>query len=443
MSEFSCVDLPLDVEGGELRLVDDGALVRRSILPGGVRVLTERVPHARTASVGMWVGAGSADEGVDRLGSTHFLEHLLFKGTRGRSAQQIAERIDYLGGTVNAATGKQVTYYYGQLVEEDLPGAVDLLADMVAASRLAEADMELERGVILEELAMYDDDAGEVAHERIAALVFGPHPLGRPIGGTRESVSGLAHSSLTAHYRDAYRPRELVVAAAGAVDHDVLCSLVLGSLARAGWDCADGAPPAPRRRRADIVYGAPQDAAIGRSVEQAAVIVAMPAITDEDPRRYALFALNSILGGGTSSRLFQEVRDKRGLAYSTYSFPGLYHEGGLFGMYAGCSPADAANVTALMEECLEAMAGGGVGSAEVETAYRRVRADVAFGAESMGSRMSALGRAELVRGSLVSREESIRRARAVTAEDVADLAADLARAPRSRIVVGPEAAFSR
>ena len=303
--------------------------------------------------------------------------------------------------------------------------------------------MELERGVILEELAMYDDDAGEVAHERITALVFGPHPLGRPIGGTRESVSGLAHSSLTAHYRDAYRPRELVVAAAGAVDHDVLCSLVLGSLARAGWDCADGAPPAPRRRRADIVYGAPQDAAIGRSVEQAAVIVAMPAITDEDPRRYALFALNSILGGGTSSRLFQEVRDKRGLAYSTYSFPGLYHEGGLFGMYAGCSPADAANVTALMEECLEAMAGGGVGSAEVETAYRRVRADVAFGAESMGSRMSALGRAELVRGSLVSREESIRRARAVTAEDVADLAADLARAPRYRIVVGPEAAFSR
>lgn len=182
MSEFSCVDLPLDVEGGELRLVDDGALVRRSILPGGVRVLTERVPHARTASVGMWVGAGSADEGVDRLGSTHFLEHLLFKGTRGRSAQQIAERIDYLGGTVNAATGKQVTYYYGQVVEEDLPGAVDLLADMVAASRLAEADMELERGVILEELAMYDDDAGEVAHERIAALVFGPHPLGRRSG---------------------------------------------------------------------------------------------------------------------------------------------------------------------------------------------------------------------------------------------------------------------
>lgn len=420
-----------------MALTDDGALIRRSVLPGGVRVLTERVENVHTVSVGFWVGAGSADENEGTLGSTHFLEHLLFKGTASRSAKELADRIDFLGGNFNAGTGKQLTYYYGHVVEEDLADAVELLADMVASSALAEADMEMERGVILEELAMYADDASEVAHEQIASLVMGRHPLGRPIGGTSESVLGLDHANLTSHYRQNYRPEELVVTAAGKADHEALCAMVEASLRRAGWDLREGAAPAERRRRAPIEYPEGRDLSIERPVEQSAVVVGMPAMTDEDERRYALYTLSTILGGGTSSRLFQEVREKRGLAYSTYSFPGLYHEGGLFGLYAGCSPETAKDVAEIMEGCLEAIAGESVTTMELETAYRRARADHAFSSESVGSRMNQLGQAEIVRGSLISRREALRRSREVSADDVAAVAAELARAQRSRVTVGP------
>ena len=322
-------------------------------------------------------------------------------------------------------------------MEEDLEDAVELLADMVASSTLAEADMEMERGVILEELAMYADDASEVAHEQIASLVMGGHPLGRPIGGTSESVLGLDHANLTSHYRRNYRPEELVVTAAGKADHEALCAMVEASLRRAGWGLCEGAAPAARRRRAPIDYPEGRDLSIERPVEQSAVVVGMPAMTDEDERRYALYTLSTILGGGTSSRLFQEVREKRGLAYSTYSFPGLYHEGGLFGLYAGCSPESAKDVAEIMEGCLEAIAGESVAKMELETAYRRARADHAFSLESVGSRMNELGQAEIVRGSLVSRQEALRRSREVSADDVAAVAAELARAQRSRVTVGP------
>lgn len=442
MTDFSCVELSLDPALGDFTLTDDGALIRRSILPGGVRVITEKIPGVHTVAVGFWVGAGSADEDEDALGSTHFLEHLLFKGTDQRDARQIAERIDYLGGNFNAGTGKQLTYYYGHVVYEDLADAVELLGDMVMKSRLSKDDMDMERGVILEELSMYNDDASEVAHETIASLVLGEHPLGRPIGGTHATVNELRHESLALHYAQNYTSRELVVSFAGKVDHEGACALVLSALKRGGWDTSDDRIPAARRRRSSVVYPQATSLSISRPVEQAAVVLGMPTMTDEDPRRYALFTLSTVLGGGTSSRLFQEIREKRGLAYSTYSFPGLYHEGGLFGLYAGCSPEVSDEVTELMGKCLEDIASGGVTEAELETAYRRSRADTAFGSESVGSRMNQLGQAEIVRGCLVSREESLRRSRAVTVDDVVAVAAELSAAPRSCVVVGPGGAES-
>ena len=433
-------DIPLQLTpgAGELRIEEDGHTMRRSILPGGVRVLTEHIPHQHSVTVGLWVGAGSRDEGMDALGSTHFLEHLLFKGTRKRNAKQIAERIDYLGGGFNAATAKQFTCYHGHVFEEDLADSVELLADMVTGAKLTAEDMEMERGVILEELAMYGDDASEVAHEILPMQVFTDHSLARPVGGTKETVSALTHESLTRHYASVYRSNELVVTASGAINHDRLCEMVLDHLADAGWDVTEGALPVDRRRAEKITFAEPSERKEVRSVEQAAVVLGMPGIDLYDERRPALFALNAILGGGTSSRLFQQIREERGLAYSTYSFPATYPEGGMFGLYAGCAPANAAQVADLLSAALDDVAANGVTDDEVESAFRRVRADIIFDAERISSHMNRLGHAELIRGIVTSQEVQIRRSRAVTASDITELARVLGAGPRSRCIVGPE-----
>ncbi|AWE43464.1 insulinase family protein [Actinobaculum sp. 352] len=412
--------------------------VRRSVLPGGVRVLTKSIPHQHSTSIGLWVGAGSRDEGPGAEGSTHFLEHLLFKGTRRRSAKDIAARTDYLGGGFNAATAKQYTCYYGHVLEEDLPAAMDLLSDMVTAARLDAADMEMERGVILEELAMYNDDASEVAHEAIARMVFGEHPLGRPVGGTRASVSALQHGKLTGHYQENYLPEELVVTAAGAVDHTAVCEMVVNSVRAGGWVLVDGVLPAARRHAGRISYPEPTRQAIQRHVEQAAVVCAMPTIDLFDSRRPALYALNAILGGGTSSRLFQRIREERGLAYSTYSFPASYPEGGMFALYAGCAPENAGVVAEILGECLDDMAAHGVTTEETESAFRRVRADIVFDSERISSHMNRLGHAELIRGTLVSQDEQLRRSEEVTTAQITELARELAASSRSTVIVGPQ-----
>ncbi len=415
----------------------DGLVTRRSILPGGVRVLTRAIPHHHSTSLGLWVGAGSRDEAPGSEGSTHFLEHLLFKGTATRSAKDIAEEIDYLGGGFNAATGKQSTCYYGHVFDEDVPASLELLTDMVTSARLDGEDMELERGVILEELAMYNDDSSEVAHQAIPEMVFDSHPLGRPVGGTRESVTSLEPTRLQSHYQANYSSRELVVTAAGAIDHEWLCEAVLTHLDSAGWDTSDDVPPAARRIAEPISYSSGSCRNLERNVEQSAVILAMPALPSTDERRYALFALSAILGGGTSSRLFQTIREERGLAYSTYSFPMLYREGGLFGLYAGCTPANTEHVSHLMRECIEKIAREGVSEEEVESAFRRIRADIVFDDERLSSHMNALGTAELVRASLVSQAEQLRRSREVSASAITEVARALVAGPFSVCTVGP------
>lgn len=432
------IDLPLSAEAGTLILESDGSLVKRSVLPGGVRVLTEEVPSFHSVSVGMWIGAGSRDEVEGTFGSTHFLEHLLFKGTKNRSSQEIAACSDYLGGSFNAATSKQTTYYYGHVFEEDLPAAVELLADMVTSATLTPEAMDAERSVILEELAMYSDDASDVASEELPRLVFADdHPLSRPVGGTRESVQALQHANLVEHYRANYVPRELVVSAAGAVNHEELCSLVCEVLADKGWDLPSGVQARELRRVSDIRYGQGEYKRVERPVEQAAVLVGMPSLRFDDERRPVLNALSAILGGGQSSRLFQTVREERGLVYTTYSFPMSYHEGGLFALYGACGPEQADEVAELMGQCLDEIADKGVSEAEIESAYRRVRAGIVFGAERLNARMNRLASSELVRGYHLTRSQLLEQARAVTAEQVQDLAQVLASGARSTVCVGP------
>ena len=431
-------------DGSELSS-DGDALVRRTVLPGGVRVLTERMPGLRSATVGAWVGVGSRDESDGHFGATHFLEHLLFKGTARRSAMDIAEAFDAVGGEANAATGKEDTCYYARVLDDDVPMALDVIADMVTSARLDRDELETERGVILEELAMNDDDPSDVVHDEFAAAVLGAHPCGRPIGGTPATIRAVPRDAVWEHYRWHYRPAGLVVTAAGGVDHDALVAQVAEALVVGGWDLPAEAAPKARRARADSAApvgtaGIPAtgvEKSVRRPTEQANVIVGGVALSSTDPRRFSLSVLNTVLGGGMSSRLFQEIRERRGLAYSTYSFSSGHADTGVFGLYAGCTPAKVDEVTALLVTELEKLADSGIQAAELERAVGQLSGSLVLGLEDSGSRMTRLGRAELVHGELLSLDETLERVRAVTAADVQTLAAELAAAPRSVVRVGP------
>ncbi len=417
---------------------DGGSVVRRSVLPGGVRVLTEAMPGQRSATIGFWVGVGSRDEAHGQHGSTHFLEHLLFKGTRRRTALEIASAFDEVGGESNAATAKESTCYFARVLDTDLPMAIDVIADMITGAVLDPQEMEQERDVILEEIAMDSDDPTDVAHEHFVAAVLGTHPLGRPIGGTPEAIRAVARDSVWDHYRRYYRPDELVITAAGGLEHDVVCGLVVDALHEAGWSLEPGAAPVDRRstERAEIT-GTAGLHVVKRPVEQANIIMGCPTIVATDQRRYVMSVLNAVLGGGMSSRLFQEVREKRGLVYSTYSFASSYADAGYFGMYAGCTPSKVRQVLELLGAELDKLAADGISDDELKKAVGQLCGGIVLALEDTGSRMSRLGRAELVSGEYQDIEETLRQIKGVTVEQVRELAHELAAAPRTVTVVGP------
>lgn len=418
--------------------VAGGAVVRRSVLPGGVRVLTEAMPGQRSATIGFWVGVGSRDETEGQHGSTHFLEHLLFKGTKRRTALEIASAFDEVGGESNAATAKESTCYYARVLDTDLPMAIDVIADMVTSAVLDPQELEQERDVILEEIAMDSDDPTDVAHEHFVAAVLGDHALGRPIGGTPEAIKAVPRDSVWEHYQKHYKPETLVITAAGGLDHDVVCSLVLDALSSAGWELNESVSPVPRRDSAVAsVVSTPGIQVINRQVEQANIILGCPSLNATDPRRYVMSVLNSVLGGGMSSRLFQEIREKRGLVYSTYSFASSYADAGYFGMYAGCSPQRVQQIIELLVAELEKLAEHGITEAELAKSLGQMAGGIVLSLEDTGSRMSRLGRAELVNGEFLEIDDTLDRLRAVTREQVQELAKELLAAPRTITVVGP------
>ncbi|MBG0739285.1 insulinase family protein [Paeniglutamicibacter antarcticus] len=415
-----------------------GAVVRRSVLPGGVRVLTESMPSQRSATIGFWVGVGSRDEAEGQHGSTHFLEHLLFKGTRRRTALEIASAFDEVGGESNAATAKESTCYYARVLDTDLPMAIDVIADMITGAVLDPAELEQERDVILEEIAMDRDDPTDVAHENFVAAVMGGHSLGRPIGGTPAAIRAVSRDSVWAHYQRYYRPDELVITAAGGLDHETVCSQVLSALSAAGWEMDDDAAPTARRSSDPVqIAGTAGLHVIKRQVEQANIILGCPSIVATDERRFVMSVLNAVLGGGMSSRLFQEIREKRGLVYSTYSFASGYADAGYFGMYAGCAPLKVGQVIALLTGELEKLAADGITVEELSKAEGQLSGGIVLALEDTGSRMSRLGRSELVSGEFLDIDETLERIAKVTAEEVQALARELAAAPRTITVVGP------
>jgi len=427
---------PLDLP--ELSFTASGnCLVRRTVLPSGVRILSEQVPGARSATIGYWVAVGSRDENEGTYGSTHFLEHLLFKGTKTRSALDIAVAFDSVGGEHNAVTAKEYTCYYAKVQDRDLAMAVEVIADMLTSSLIDETDFESERGVILEELAMADDDPTDVTSERFFEAVLGTHSLARPIGGSQETIAAATRSAVWTHYRENYEARDLVITAAGAVDHDELVALVTQALRAAGWDLTvEGRPVERRVTVVERIEQASPLVVVPRPLEQANIIAGVIGLAATDERRFTLGVLNSILGGGMSSRLFQEVREKRGLAYSVYSFTPSYSDNGILGLYAGCSPAKTAQVVELLLHEFAGLASGGVTEEELRRAVGQLSGASALALEDSDTRMSRLGRSELTQGEFLDLDESLRRLALVSLAGIRDLAAELVSRPLSIVAVG-------
>src|SRR6516225_12494807 len=314
--------------------------VRKTVLPGGLRVVTEFLPSVRSVALGIWVGVGSRDEDQAHAGATHYLEHLLFKGTRQRTALDISAAMDAVGGELNAFTGKEYTCYYARVLDADLPLAIDVLADMVTHSLIEPKDVDAERGVILEEIAMNEDEPSDTVHEAFAAQLFGDTPLGRPILGTVASINEITREQITDHYAARYTPPDLVVAVAGNVDHDAVTGQVAAAFGAAG--AGDAAPTPPRLADTDNALASGTGVRlVPRTIEQANLVLGCAGMSRTDDDRFALGVLNAALGGGMSSRLFQEVREKRGLAYSVYSFASQHSDTGMWATYIGCLPAKA------------------------------------------------------------------------------------------------------
>ncbi|MEU7283242.1 pitrilysin family protein [Streptomyces sp. NPDC045431] len=411
--------------------------VRRTTLPGGLRIVTETLPSVRSATFGIWAHVGSRDETPALNGATHYLEHLLFKGTRTRSALDISSAIDAVGGEMNAFTAKEYTCYYARVLDTDLPLAIDVVCDMLTGSLILQDDVDAERGVILEEIAMTEDDPGDVVHDLFAKTMFGETPLGRPVLGTVDTIEALTADRIRRFYKKHYDPTHLVVAAAGNVDHATVVRQVRRAFEKAGaLTRTDAAPVAPRDGRRAIRTAGRVDV-VSRRTEQAHVVLGMPGIARTDDRRWALGVLNTALGGGMSSRLFQEVREKRGLAYSVYSYTSAFADCGLFGVYAGCRPSQVHDVLRICRDELDRVAHEGLSDDEIERAIGQLKGSTVLGLEDTGALMNRIGKSELCWGDQMSVDDMLAQMAAVTPDDVRDVAAELLGQRPSLSVIGP------
>lgn len=419
-----------------LERTESGCEVRRALLPGGLRVVTEHVPGVRSASVGIWVGVGSRDEQPAVAGAAHYLEHLLFKGTKKRDAARIAEEIDAVGGELNAFTAKEHTCYYAHVLDEDLPLAVDLVCDVVFDALLSEPEMETERRVVLEEIAMRDDDPEDLLHDAFCGALMPDHPLGRPVLGSEQSITELSRNALHGFYRRRYTLPRMVLAVAGNVVYRDVLRLVRKALGERLH--GEAAPVAPRTGHARIGT-APRLELHTDDTEQSHLMVGVRAISRHDERRFVLGVLNAALGGGLSSRLFQEIRERRGLAYQVYSSVASYADTGHLSVYAGAQPERLGEVVSVLRDVLTSVARDGLSDAEVARGKGQLRGGLVLGLEDTSSRMSRIGKGELSYGDYLTVEDTLARIDAVTGEDVAALAKELLNRPIAAALVGPYA----
>jgi predicted Zn-dependent peptidase len=417
-------------------MVDDAHGIRRTQLDSGLRVVTESMPGLRSVAVGFWVGTGSRDEPDALSGASHFLEHLLFKGTERRFASDIAEAVESVGGDMNAFTGQEVTAFYMRMPDRHLPLALDIMSDIVWSPALRNDEFESERQVILEEIRMRDDAPDDLVHDVFAGALFPGHPLGREVAGTEATIEAATRDQIAEYHDTHYRPGNVVVAVAGNVDHDTVVAQVAAAVP------GGGAHRPPRVNGAD--HGAAERlVVVDRPHEQAHVVLGTRALRRDDPDRYALAVLDQVLGGGMSSRLFQEVREKRGLAYSVYSYRAAFEETGALAVYAGTAPERVDETLEIVNAELDRLvADGGVTDKELAGAKGHLTGSLALSLESSSSRMHRIGRAELTMGQIPSLDEVVADVEAVTADDVARVIERvLTPGTRTLAAVGPVAAL--
>ena len=388
------------------------------------------MPEVRSVALGFWINVGSRDEPAPLQGSSHFLEHLLFKGTTTRSARDIAEAFDAIGGEANAFSEKEYTCFYGRVLDRDLPRAAELLTDMLLNSVIAKPDVEAERNVILEELAMLEDTPEDLVHDLFAETLFGGHPLGREIMGTPETVRSIDQASLRSFHEVNYRSANICVAAAGNVEHEHVIKWI-------GDDFAAG-EEAPQARDLHAPTPRARLRIVNRPTEMAHIVIGGMGYRSRHKLRFAWGVLDNLLGGGMSSRLFQEIREKRGLVYSVFSYRNLYTETGAYGIYAGTAPGSCREVVDLITLEMDRMLESGVTEKELERAKGHMKGSVVLALEDPSSRMSRLGKSEIVGGEVLTLDEILGRVDSVTIDDVATVARELLQ-PENRIlaVIGP------
>jgi predicted Zn-dependent peptidase len=403
----------------------------KQVLNNGVRLVSEDIPHVRSVSLGIWIGSGSRYEEPREHGVSHFLEHLFFKGTANRTAKEIAESLESVGGQLNAFTTKEYTCLYAKVLDEHLDLAIDVLSDMFFNSLFTGEDIAKEKRVVLEEISMYEDAPDELVHDLFNQAAWPAHPLGRPILGTAESVSALAREQVVDYYRRHYIPSRIVIAAAGNLDHEVLKDK-LGPI----FSASEGRP-------LKNAITTPKAVASVRfhekDTEQVQICLGVPGLAQEDDDIYVLHVLNNVLGGGVSSRLFQEIREERGLAYSVYAYHTSHIDTGLFVVYAGTSPASAPEVTELLVGEMAKIRDNGITAAELARTREQIKGNLFLGLESVSSRMNRLGKSEICFNRMITPEEVIDRIAAVTLDDVYRVANKLFRRKNfSLTTVGPE-----
>jgi len=404
--------------------------VELTTLPSGLRVATETMPDVRSVAVGFWIGVGSRDERDPVAGASHFLEHLLFKGTKRRSAQEIAAVIDAVGGDMNAFTSKEYTCFYVRCLDRDLSLAVDVLGDMMTSSVVRSADVEAERQVVLEEIHMHHDTPDDLVHSVFSAAYFGEHPLGREVLGDEQTIGGMTRDQVHRYYRRHYVPGNVTVAVAGNVRHADVVEQVAAAV-------GDWSGDLPGARRSTPDAGSPGTVLRARPTEQTHIVLGGRGVGRSDDRRWAAGVLNQALGGGMASRLFQEIRERRGLVYSVYSYNGMYVDSGTFAVYAGTTPRKADEVLAVTRAELDAVLTQGITDDELLRAKGHMAGSTILALEDTGSRMNRVGRALTSGVPLLSLDQTLAAIEAVTLDDVREIASVLLSGPWTLAMVGP------
>ena len=409
----------------------------RTVLPSGLRIVTEEERSVRSAAFGIWVNVGSRDEAVSTAGASHFLEHLLFKGTKKRTSLEISSAIEAVGGETNAFTSKEYTCFYARVIDKDLPLAVDVISDLITSSVVKAVDVDAERKVVLEEIAMRDDDPSDLIHDLFLEKYYGDTPLGRPILGTVKSIKGMSRNTVFNYYRNRYKPEDLVVSVAGNVKHKNVVAMVEEALSKDNFLDQPRKDFKVRSSPQIKVAGKGEVTLLERKTEQAHIVYGVPGVARDDKRRFALSILSSALGGGMSSRLFQEIREKRGLAYSTYAYSQQFAGSGVLSFYVGCKPNKAKEAIKIIQSILYDVAENGLTSDEISRAKGAVSGSLVLSQEDTGSRMTRIGKSELVYGQVLSFDEILREISSVTPEQIKEIARQSLPTSPTLALVGP------